>query len=64
MAELVDALVSNTSIFTDMPVRPRLGVPQKQKKALSEISGGAFFASGVQKRSENTEGVELLLLSK
>ncbi|MCE3225450.1 MAG: hypothetical protein K0S32_1, partial [Bacteroidetes bacterium] len=26
MAELVDAMVSNTIVFTDMPVRVRLGV--------------------------------------
>jgi hypothetical protein len=32
MAESVDALVSNTSIFTDMPVRPRLWV-QKQSES-------------------------------
>jgi hypothetical protein len=36
MAELVDALVSNTSVFTDMPVRARLGV-----LSLSEMRG--FF---------------------
>lgn len=29
MAESVDALVSNTSGFTSMPVRPRLWVPSK-----------------------------------
>ena len=31
MAELVDALVSNTSNFTVMPVRPRLGVHSLNK---------------------------------
>ena len=30
MAESVDALVSNTSGFTSMPVRPRLWVPLKE----------------------------------
>ena len=31
MAELVDALVSNTSGFTSIPVRPRVWVPRKAK---------------------------------
>jgi hypothetical protein len=38
-------------------------VPQKQRKALSVDSGGAFFASGVQKRKESTPVDEFLLLS-
>ena len=31
MAELVDALVSNTSGFTSIPVRPRVWVLKKEK---------------------------------
>ena len=31
MAESVDALVSNTSGFTSIPVRPRVWVPRKAK---------------------------------
>ena len=30
MAESVDALVSNTNVRKDVPVRPRLRVPQKE----------------------------------
>ncbi len=37
MAESVDALVSNTSRFTPVPVRPRLWVPKKQ------VHGTCFF---------------------
>ena len=43
MAELVDALVSNTSGFTSMPVRSRLWVLQ------STDYQGFFFLSGVLK---------------
>ena len=32
MAELVDALVSNTSGFTSIPVRPRVWVQRKKGK--------------------------------
>lgn len=39
MAELVDALVSNTSGFTSMPVRSRLWVLKAPDKFLS----GAFY---------------------
>ena len=39
MAELVDALVSNTSAFTGMPVRARLRVQN-----LSEMRGFFIFA--------------------
>ena len=35
MAELVDALVSNTSGFTSMPVRSRLWVQKKRRKQKS-----------------------------
>jgi putative endonuclease len=42
MAELVDAMVSNTIVFTGMPVRVRLGVPQKQKKACRIFPVGFF----------------------
>ena len=40
MAELVDALVSNTSGFTSMPVRSRLWV---QKMAVNRLIISRFF---------------------
>ena len=44
MAELVDALVSNTSVFTGMPVRVRLGVQkQSEKQSESGVSPLFFF---------------------
>ena len=36
MAELVDALVSNTSNFTVVPVRPRLGVRNQSESGERE----------------------------
>ena len=43
MAELVDALVSNTSNFTVVPVRPRLGVQnQSEKQSESEVLTSDF----------------------
>ena len=47
MAELVDALVSNTSGFTSMPVRSRLWVLQILDNQL--IIKDFFFLSGVLK---------------
>ena len=43
MAELVDALVSNTNNFTVVPVRPRLRVPSRNFSKFFENSG--FFDS-------------------
>ena len=40
MAESVDALVSNTSGFTSIPVRPRVWVP---RKPLDELAKRFFF---------------------
>ena len=43
MAELVDAMVSNTIVFTDMPVRVRLGVQkQSENESESEHSTSVF----------------------
>ena len=47
MAESVDALVSNTSRFTPVPVRPRLRV----QKTLVEHFYEGFFFSKTQKWS-------------
>ena len=47
MAESVDALVSNTSRFTPVPVRPRLWVLQTLDNQL--IIKGFSFLSGVLK---------------
>ena len=38
MAELVDAVVSNTTVFSDLPVRVRLGVRNKKP-----LGGQAVF---------------------
>ena len=48
MAELVDALVSNTSGFTSMPVRSRLWVlkRRKLKNSLRFFICGWFFRGG------------------
>ena len=45
MAESVDALVSNTSGFTSIPVRPRVWVHRKPLKLLiiSDLRGFLFL---------------------
>ena len=42
MAESVDALVSNTSGFTSIPVRPRVWVP---RKPLNQLIRGLYIIS-------------------
>ena len=52
MAESVDALVSNTSGFTSIPVRPRVWVPKREfrccKKILSCPDGGIGRRAGLK----------------
>ncbi len=43
MAELVDALVSNTNGFISMPVRSRLWAPLKNHRTLTVIKLWVFF---------------------
>ena len=43
MAESVDALVSNTSGFTSIPVRPRVWVQDKPPKLLKTNNLGGFL---------------------
>ena len=45
MAESVDALVSNTSGFTSIPVRPRVWVHRKPLKLLMMSSLRGFFCT-------------------
>ena len=44
MAESVDALVSNTSRFTPVPVRPRLWV-QRRRKEVSSVFFLCFYTT-------------------
>ena len=43
MAELVDAMVSNTIVFTDMPVRVRLGVQNRKRMRARAIILFLFY---------------------
>ena len=50
MAESVDALVSNTSGFTSIPVRPRVWV---QSKAEDHLIFSFFYILNKQKNKQN-----------
>ena len=56
MAESVDALVSNTSGFTSIPVRPRVWVLKKKGISTLQTKPSAQMAESVDALVSNTSG--------
>ena len=56
MAESVDALVSNTSGFTSIPVRPRVWVLKSESFEVAKIKLVAQMAESVDALVSNTSG--------
>ena len=57
MAELVDALVSNTSGFTSMPVRSRLWVPKQNPNWFYQLGFFLFGEFLVKQKLESKKAV-------
>ena len=65
MAESVDALVSNTNVSNDVPVRPRLRVLRREeRKFLSFFCAVGLWNAGTRSRGRSFGGVSANLSSR